>query len=119
MITRPAKLILGHHHLLELHGCDATLLAHAARMEQLLYDTAVQSGITVVARTSHAFHPHGVSCVLIVAESHIALHTWPEHAFASLDFFSCNLGLDVQPFLQRMAAALHAQSQSYKMVERG
>lgn len=113
------KLVLGYQHLLELHGCNTELLADAAAVEQLVYDCAVAAGIQVVARASHAFHPHGVSCVLIVAESHIALHTWPEHAFASLDFFSCNLHLDVQPFLEAMAAALKAGRKDYRMVERG
>lgn len=80
---------LGYHLLLELKDCDRELLNDPGRLEQLLVEAANRAGATVVQKAFHQFNPHGVSGVVIIAESHLFIHTWPEHGYAAVDIFTC------------------------------
>lgn len=81
---------LGHHLLVEFTGCDATVLADLGRVTAAMLEAARASGATIVTHSFHHFSPpHGVSGAVIIAESHLAIHTWPEHGFAAVDYFSC------------------------------
>lgn len=87
--------VLGRHIHLDLYACPAELLAQPADSERILLATAAAMGATVVGSHFHAFNPHGVSGVVIIAESHLTVHTWPEHGYAAIDVFSCGeLDLD-------------------------
>lgn len=74
---------------MELKECDRELLNDPARLEHLLVDAANRAGATVVEKAFHQFNPHGVSGVVIIAESHLFIHTWPEHGYAAVDIFTC------------------------------
>ncbi|MBI2958553.1 MAG: adenosylmethionine decarboxylase [Chloroflexi bacterium] len=80
---------LGYHLLLEMKDCNRELLNDPGRLERLLVDAANQAGATVVQKAFHHFNPHGVSGVVIIAESHLFIHTWPEHGYAAVDIFTC------------------------------
>ena len=71
---------------------DAALLDDAPYLERLLRDAAERARLTVVSSEFHQFSPHGVTGVLLLAESHVSIHTWPEHAYAAVDVFACNDG---------------------------
>lgn len=80
---------LGYHLLMELKNCDRKLLNDPGKLEQLLVEAANRAGATVVQKAFHQFNPHGVSGVVIIAESHLFIHTWPEHGYAAVDIFTC------------------------------
>lgn len=80
---------LGRHLLVEFTGCDAAVLADLDRVTAAMLEAARASGATIVTHSFHHFSPHGVSGAVIIAESHLAIHTWPEHGFAAVDYFSC------------------------------
>lgn len=80
---------LGRHLLAEFYDCESDALNSPARIELLMNEAARLSGATVVQSVFHAFSPHGVSGVVVVEESHLAVHTWPEHNYAAVDYFSC------------------------------
>ncbi|MDP1832574.1 MAG: adenosylmethionine decarboxylase [Geothrix sp.] len=80
---------LGHHLLAEFTGCDAASLADLKGVTSAMLEAARASGATIVTHSFHHFSPHGVSGAVIIAESHLAVHTWPEHGFAAVDYFSC------------------------------
>lgn len=80
---------LGRHLLAEYHGCNPEVLNDLKRIENLMNEAAVAAGATVVQSAFHLFRPHGVSGVVIVQESHLSIHTWPETGYAAVDFYTC------------------------------
>jgi S-adenosylmethionine decarboxylase proenzyme len=89
--TRP----LGRHVHLDLYDCPQALLLAPATAQSILRAAALKMNATIVSDHFHAFNPHGVSGVVIIAESHLSVHTWPEHGYAAVDVFSCgDLDLD-------------------------
>jgi S-adenosylmethionine decarboxylase proenzyme len=79
----------GRHFLIELFGCDAELLDDAQALRGLLCSAAEAAGARVVAEVFHPFAPHGVTGVVVIEESHLSIHTWPETGYAALDFYTC------------------------------
>lgn len=81
---------LGRHVLADLHGADAGMLGDASAIEAALTRAALAAGATPIFAKFHHFGAgQGVTGVLLLAESHISIHTWPEHGFAALDAFMC------------------------------
>lgn len=80
---------LGTHILLELDHCPQALLLEKEQLESALVESATQAGAHVVKSVFHQFSPHGLSGVVVIAESHITVHTWPEHSYAAIDIFTC------------------------------
>lgn len=79
----------GNHLLVELAQCDGTLLKQVPFVEETLRKAALATGATIVASAFYQFSPEGVSGVLVLAESHISIHTWPEKSFCSIDIYTC------------------------------
>jgi S-adenosylmethionine decarboxylase len=86
---------LGKHLLLELKDCDRELLNDLDRLKALLTEAAEECGAEVLGDSFHHFTPQGVSGVVVIAESHLFIHTWPEHGYAAVDVFTC--GTRVKP----------------------
>ena len=87
--------VLGRHVHLDLYDCTPGILKTPAASERILNAAARAMNATIVGSHFHAFSPHGVSGVVVIAESHLTVHTWPEHDFAAVDIFSCgDLDLD-------------------------
>ncbi|MBN1944425.1 MAG: adenosylmethionine decarboxylase [Bradymonadales bacterium] len=80
---------LGRHLLVDYWGCDLNLLDNRAHIENLMIRAAEATGSTVVQSTFHTFSPQGVSGVVVIEESHLSIHTWPEAGYAAVDFFTC------------------------------
>lgn len=78
-----------HHFLLELHDIEFDVLDNQTVIEEFLLKSLEGSGATHMNHFFHKFTPQGVSGVIIIAESHISIHTWPEHGYAALDVFTC------------------------------
>jgi S-adenosylmethionine decarboxylase len=89
----------GLHLTADLSGCldPANLMRDGSALAALCEQVARDAGLTVVGRQFHAFAPHGdagITGVLLLAESHVAVHTWPELRTVTLDVFVCNFGAD-------------------------
>ena len=82
-------VVMGKHTLIEFHGCDRGVLSDTPAVERHMRAAADASGLTVVESVFHRFKPWGVSGVVIISESHLAVHTWPEHGYAAVDLFTC------------------------------
>lgn len=85
-----AHLPRGLHLLADFHGVDAERLTDTLAIETLLREAARAAGAKPVGGNFHPFGPGlGVTGVLLLQESHISIHTWPEHGFAAVDVFMC------------------------------
>jgi len=91
----------GLHLIADLHRCECNpaLLLDAARLEEFCVEACQRHGLTVVGRFFHQFvdfagEPAGVTGTVVLAESHLALHTWPEIASVTLDVYVCNFSAD-------------------------
>ena len=113
------KQPLGRHLLLELYACDRDRLDDLASLEAALKEAARRSGATIVETVFHRFTPHGVSGVVVVAESHLAIHTWPEYGYAAVDFFTCGADIDYWRARDFLKEALVAESCEVKELLRG
>jgi spermidine synthase len=80
---------LGRHILVEFYECSPELMNDVGHIERSMVDAAVNAGATVINSTFHHFSPYGVSGVVVIQESHLAIHTWPEYGYASVDLFTC------------------------------
>lgn len=94
----------------DLHGCSgAAVRSDAATLRTLALAAVRAAGLTPVGELFHAFGPDaGVTGVVLLAESHLALHTWPELGAATLDVYVCNLSADNGPRAEALLAALEA-----------
>ncbi len=111
--------ILGRHLIVELSDCDSNILNDTALMEEYLKEAARRSGATIVDTVFHRYNPQGVSGVVVIAESHISVHTWPEYGYAAVDFFTC--GEAVDPYLAHdyLKRVLRADSAQVRELNRG
>ena len=80
---------LGRHILVEFTGCTPEIMNDVATIERDMVEAAVRAEMTVINSTFHHFSPYGVSGVVVVQESHLAIHTWPEYGYAAVDIFTC------------------------------
>lgn len=80
---------LGQHLILEFYGCSPAALSSVPKVQEAMLKAAQAAGATVIDSVFHNFKPHGVSGVVVIAQSHFAIHTWPEHGYASADLFTC------------------------------
>jgi S-adenosylmethionine decarboxylase proenzyme len=110
---------LGKHLLVEFFGCDVALISDRARLRELLLEATRASGATIVTDVFHEFNPYGLSGVVVIAESHVAIHTWPEHACASLDVFTCGQSMDPYVIRDLLGRAFGARETISSEVERG
>ena len=80
---------LGKQLAIELYCCERDRLDDVEFIRQSMLGAAREAGARIVTEVFHRFSPQGVSGVVIITESHLAIHTWPEHAYAALDLFTC------------------------------
>jgi S-adenosylmethionine decarboxylase len=85
---------LGRHILAEVYGCDHDILNSAETIEKIMVNAALRAGAEIREVAFHKFSPQGVSGVVIISESHLAIHTWPELGYAALDVFTCGETVD-------------------------
>jgi S-adenosylmethionine decarboxylase len=110
---------LGRHLLLELRICNEEVLDDLGSLKECLNEAAVTCGATVVGESFYHFSPQGVSGVVNIAESHIAIHTWPEHGYAAVDVFTCGTDVDPEKAAKFIAERLGAQTHSLIELRRG
>jgi S-adenosylmethionine decarboxylase proenzyme len=108
----------GVHLLAEYHGCAEALLDDPVALEALLREAAAAAGTKVLHGIFHRFQPHGASGVLLIEESHLSIHTWPEAGYAAVDFYTCGGG-DLQRAHAVIERGLDARSAQTLLVRRG
>lgn len=111
--------ILGRHLVAELAECRSGILDNLPVLEEHLNESVRRSGATIVKSVFHRYNPQGVSGVVVIAESHISIHTWPEYGYAAVDFFTCGDAVDPYKAYQYLKEALGSKSGSLTELKRG
>lgn len=110
---------LGRHLILEFHGCDPAVLRSAAKVQDAMLKAAAAAGADIIDSVFHHFKPHGVSGVVVIAQSHFAIHTWPEHGYVSADLFTCGDRIKPWKAFNVVKKAFKARNFSVINLERG
>ncbi|OPY71923.1 MAG: S-adenosylmethionine decarboxylase proenzyme precursor [Syntrophorhabdus sp. PtaU1.Bin058] len=86
--------VLGRHVLTEFYDCNNTVLDSVHQIQEYMEQAARAGGATIIQSVFHTSRPHGVSGVVVIAESHLAIHTWPAYGYAAIDLFTGGEGVD-------------------------
>lgn len=105
--------------MVEASGCDPEVLGDVNRLRELLLRAARNARMDVKGSYFFKFSPTGVSGTLIVAMSHISIHTWPEHGYAALDVYVCGTGSDPERAVNEILAGLKAKHAHVTEIQRG
>ena len=110
--------VLGWHWLVDFSQC-ANLPTESVILEAILVTAAEMAGATVVQSCFHQFSPYGLSGVVVIAESHLAAHTWPEHNSMCTDLFSCSDKINAQVAIDFIAEKIQAGKVAQRHIMRG
>jgi S-adenosylmethionine decarboxylase len=113
-----ATLKLGEHFIFDLSNCNHEILMDSEQAYSLFGQAVRESGLTVVDEGFYKFSPHGFTCFLLLAESHASLHAWPEYGYCAIDLFTCAIGMDMMPLLQRLKEAFGADDFALRKLDR-
>ncbi len=111
--------VLGHHILVEFYDCNPARLNDLHHIQASMEYAARESKATIVESVFHHFSPHGVSGVVVIAESHLAIHTWPEYNYAAVDLFTCGQTVNPWTAFDILKQQLEADNFSTNELKRG
>ena len=110
---------LGRHLLMELEDCDEETLNDLEALKTAMLTAADEAGATVMSESFHRFAPHGISGVVVIAESHLCIHTWPEYGYAAADIFTCGTSVQPEKAAELLVEKLGARKHSVQEIPRG
>ncbi|MCK4259687.1 MAG: S-adenosylmethionine decarboxylase proenzyme [Halanaerobiales bacterium] len=110
---------LGRHVLVEAYDCKVEFLDNVKNVEKVMVDAALSAGAEVREVAFHKFSPQGVSGVVVIAESHLTIHTWPELGYAAIDVFTCGESLNPWDAVDYLIEKFGAESVTANEVKRG
>lgn len=110
---------LGRHLLLELYDCNREVLNQVEPVETILKEAALAANATIIESAFHHFSPYGVSGVIIISESHLTIHTWPEYGYAAIDVFSCDTEMNMVRLEKMLVSAFGSATHERSIIRRG
>jgi len=110
---------LGRHLLIELFDCDLDAINNLDAVKATLIEAAKRAQATIVDVVFHEFNPYGISGVVVIAESHLSIHTWPEYRYAAVDIFSCGDILQPEVAANYLVEQFGAERTSIVEMQRG
>lgn len=110
---------LGRHLLIELQDCNSEVLNDLAFIKEAMITAAVDCGAVVLGDSFHRFSPQGVSGVVVIAESHLSIHTWPEYGYAAVDIFTCGTVVVPEKAAETLIEKLESKNPSVTEIQRG
>ena len=110
---------LANHQIVEFNHCEESKIDNSDFVREIFLKAAELGNATVINECFHKFSPHGITGVLVIAESHISIHTWPEHKYAAVDIFSCGNKVDYNKIIDYLKDKLKCKSCSSISVNRG
>lgn len=105
--------------LIDLYECDQNSLLDENQIREGMLTAAELMGAEVVANSFHTFKPWGVSGTVTIAESHLAVHTWPEYNFAAVTFETCGQGMDHKKAYKYLVEFFESKNPKVTLQQRG
>ncbi|MGB9873476.1 MAG: adenosylmethionine decarboxylase [Hydrogenobacter sp.] len=110
---------LGLHILADLYGVNPDLIDKVEDIRHLLESAVKVAGLTKISSHYYQFQPHGATGVVLLAESHISIHTWPEHGLATVDVYTCGDPLKAYRSMEYIVSVLKPTRVDKQVFERG
>jgi|TARA_R100000482_G_scaffold122538_2_gene70452 S-adenosylmethionine decarboxylase proenzyme len=110
---------LANHQIIDFYGCDKDILSNSDIVKSYFVKAAEMSHATIVSEKFHEFSPFGLTGVLVITESHISIHTWPEYGYVAIDVFSCCDKLDHKRLVDVLQTHFKAKKVNSKSIKRG
>lgn len=110
---------IGTHCIVELYGCPPDLLDDEEFVRNAVREASTHGLATLMGEVAHHFEPQGVTALGLLAESHISIHTWPEHGYAAADVFTCGDHANPQKACDFLIRTLQAERHSLTKLVRG
>jgi S-adenosylmethionine decarboxylase len=102
-----------------LYDCPPDVLNDQTKINEALREAVDRARATLLKQVSNQFSPQGVTALGILAESHISIHTWPEHGYAAVDIFTCGNRAMPERACAYLVDALSAKHHTIERIERG
>ena len=109
---------IGEHYLIELLACAPEKLERCETVRPLLLEAARKGNATIISDEFHQFNPYGVTGIILLAESHISIHTWPEHRLAAVDIFTCGDSMNADVVIEVLRNGTSAGEVQIRHIER-
>lgn len=110
---------LGRHVLAEVYGCRTPVIDSVQSVQEIMVNAALAAGAEIREVAFHKFSPQGVSGVVVISESHLAVHTWPEYGYAAVDVFTCGERVDPWAAVEYIIRAFGAAKYTATEMKRG
>lgn len=110
---------LGKQILVEYYDCDQSKINDVSYVENSLIQATKASRATIISHNFHKFSPYGISGVVVIAESHVAIHTWPEYNYAAVDIFTCGDTIDPWIIQEELKEYFESKNVSSMEMKRG
>ncbi|HTZ18925.1 MAG TPA: adenosylmethionine decarboxylase [Dissulfurispiraceae bacterium] len=110
---------LGTHLLVELRDCNPEILKDLNKVKGALVSAAKEAKATIIDVSFHEFNPFGISGMVVIAESHLSIHTWPEYSYAAVDIFTCGDIIKPEVAAQYLISRFESKTPSVVEMKRG
>ncbi len=110
---------IGYHYIIEATGCDPKILADSKRLRDILTESAKVGKMDIRIVHFYKFSPTGVSGMIVVSESHISIHTWPEEGYAAIDVYICGTKSEPEKTIEYILEHIKAKYAHITEIKRG
>jgi S-adenosylmethionine decarboxylase len=105
--------------LVELRDCNPEILKDLNKVKDALVSAAKEAKATIIDVSFHEFNPFGISGMVVIAESHLSIHTWPEYSYAAVDIFTCGDIIKPEVAAQYLIKRFESKTPSVVEMKRG
>lgn len=110
---------LGTHLLVELKECNPETLKSLEKIRSAMVSAAKEAKATIIDISFREFNPFGISGIVVIAESHLTIHTWPEYGYAAVDIFTCGDIIKTEKASSYLIKQLECKNPSFVEMKRG
>ena len=112
-------MALGIEILCDFYNCSKNKMSDKNEIEKIIIQAVEESGATIVETKLFHFSPYGLTGLIIITESHFSIHTWPEHGYIAIDYFTCNKKLEINKTIEILKNYFEPENMEINEISRG